>query len=189
MTNTTLNTSDLTPVFPDDTLRRAADLAANPYRPLWTGASGEQSSGEAVARHLEATSALLERDGWIRAYDHGKDWATGTHLGDDDSMSVKDMLRQLLHLIRDEIGTAPHRTLSTALRHVGEAGRDGDTDTAAVASEVLDLIIRAHTGAEYARATPWSERQHRTHADITALLAAGARFARAYGPAATQAGK
>ncbi len=183
-----MNTSTLTTpaatavVFTDDTLRRAAELAGDAYPPLWIGPSGEQSSGEAVARHLEATSVLLEKDGWIRAYDYGKDWSSGALLAADDSMSVKDMLKQLLHLIREEAGTEPHRTLATALRHVGEAGRHGDTDTVSIASNVLDLLIRAHTGAEYARATPWSERQHRTHADITALLAASARFARAYGP-------
>ncbi|GAA2733368.1 hypothetical protein [Streptomyces nogalater] len=51
-----------------------------------------------------------------------------------------------------------------------------------MAGHVLDRLIQAHTGSATARATPWSERQHRTHADITALLSAGARFARTYGP-------
>ncbi|MEU6102788.1 DUF6197 family protein [Streptomyces flaveolus] len=172
-------------LFSGETLRKAAELAADSYLPLWTGPSGEESSGEAVARHLEATIALLDKDGWIRAYDHGKDWSTGAHLADDDSMSVRDMLRALLRFVREESGTDPHRTLSTALRHVGESGEGGDTDTASVAGYVLDRVIQAHTGSDSARATPWSERQHRTHADITALLTAGARFARTYGPRTT----
>ncbi|MEV0695279.1 hypothetical protein [Streptomyces sp. NPDC050388] len=170
-------------VFTDATLRKAQEIAASSYLPVWTGPSGEESSGEAVARHLEATIALLEKDGWIRAYDYGKDWSTGAHLADDDSMTVKDMLRALLRFVREESGTDPQRTLSTALRHVGEAGEAGDTDTANVAGYVLDRVIQAHTGSDSARATPWSERQHRTHADVTALLRAGARFARTYGPA------
>ena len=170
-------------VVTDEALSKAADLAADYYRPVWTGPSGEESSGEAIAHHLEATIILLDKDGWIRTYDHGKDWSTGTDLADDDSMTVKAMLKSLLRVVRDEIGSDPHRTLPTALRHVGEGGGHGDTDTAQVASVVLNLVIRAHTGSETALATPWSERLTRTHADITALLTAGARFARTYGPA------
>ncbi|MBD9730379.1 hypothetical protein IGX29_00830 [Streptomyces sp. H28] len=171
-------------VFTDATLRKAQEITAASYLPVWTGPSGEESSGEAVARHLEATITLLNEDGWIRAYDHSRDWSTGADLADDDSMTVKDMLRALLRFVREESGTEPQRTLSTALRHVGEAGEAGDTDTASVAGYVLDRVIQAHTGSDSARAIPWSERQHRTHADITALLTAGARFARAYGPGA-----
>ncbi|MFJ9855279.1 hypothetical protein [Streptomyces sp. NPDC101150] len=169
-------------VFTNETVHRAADLAADAYRPVWTGPSGEESSGEAVARHLEAAIALLDKDGWVRTYNYGKDWSNGADLADDDSMTVKAMVRALLRFVRDESGTDPQRTLSTALRHVGEDGGHGDTDTAYAAGFVLDLVIQAHTGSDSARATPWSERQHRTHVDITALITAGARFARAYGP-------
>ncbi|MFE0580222.1 hypothetical protein [Streptomyces sp. NPDC058874] len=169
-------------VFSDVTLSKAAERAADSYQPLWIGPSGEESSGEAVARHLEATIALLDKDGWIRAYDYGKDWSAGADLADDDSMTVKAMLRALIRFVRDESGTDPQRTLATALRHVGESGVHGDSDTACVAGYVLDRVIQAHTGADSARAQAWSERQHRTHADITALLTAGARFARTYGP-------
>lgn len=172
-------------VFTDETLRTAAGLAADAhrYRPVWTGPSGEESSGDAVARHLEATIDLLDKNGWIRTYDHGTDWSTGTDLSDDDSMTVKAMLKSLMRVVRDEISTDPHRALPTALRHVGESGGHGDPDTADIATEVLNLVIRAHTGSESARATSWAERLTRTHADITALLTAGARFARAHGPA------
>ncbi|MFD8630371.1 hypothetical protein ACFV4E_42130 [Streptomyces hygroscopicus] len=169
-------------VFTDATLRRAQEIAADSYLPVWIGPSGEESSGEAVARHLEATIALLDKDGWIRVYDHSKDWSAGADLADDDSMTVKAMLRALIRVVRDESGTDPQRTLSTALRHVGEDGAHGDTDTACVAGYVLDRVIQAYTGSDSARATPWSERQYRTHADVTALLTAGARFARTYGP-------
>lgn len=170
-------------VFTDETLRKTADLATDFYRPVWTGPSGEESSGEAVARHLEATVALLDKEGWIRVYDQGKDWSTGVDIADDDSMTIKAMLKSLLRLVRDEIGTDPRRTLFTALHHVGEGGGHGDSDTAYIATMVLDLVIRAHTGSETASARPWSERLNRTHADITALLTAGARFAATYGPA------
>jgi len=172
-------------VFAGETLRTAASLATSGhrYRPLWTGPSGEESSGEAVARHLEATNALLDTDGWVRTYDQGKDWSTGTQVPDDDSMTVKAMLQALLRLIRDEAaGTDSRRTLSTALRHVGEGGH-GDPDTASIAIEVLGLVIQAHTGSDSASAVAWSERLTRTQADIAALLAAGSRFARTYGPA------
>ncbi|GGP80361.1 DUF6197 family protein [Streptomyces melanogenes] len=169
-------------VFSDVTLSTAAELAADSSQPLWIGPSGEESSGEAVARHLEATIALLDKDGWIRAYDYSKDWSASADLADDDSMTVKAMLRALIRFVRDESGTDPQRPLGTALRHVGEAGVHGDTDTAYVAGFVLDRVIQAHTGSDSARATPWSERQHRTHADITALLTVGAQFARTYGP-------
>jgi hypothetical protein len=170
-------------VFTDETLRKAAALAGERYRPVWTGASGEESSGEAVARHLEATSALLDKDGWIRAYDYSSDWTKGAETADEDSMTLKDMVKSLLRMARDSVGNDSRRTLRTALRHVGEGSPHGDTDTDTVASEVLDLLIKAHTGSSDARAVPWSERLHRTHADITALLTAGARFARTYGPA------
>ncbi|MEU1128351.1 hypothetical protein ABZ383_00545 [Streptomyces sp. NPDC005900] len=169
-------------VFTDATLRRAQEITADSYLPVWIGPSGEESSGEAVARHLEAAIALLDKDGWICAYDHSKDWSAGADLADDDSMTVKAMLQALIRFVRDESGTSPQRTLATALRHVGEDGSHGDTDTAYVAGLILDRVIQAHTGSDSAHAMPWSERQHRTHADITALLTAGARFARTYGP-------
>ncbi|MFD5914878.1 DUF6197 family protein [Streptomyces tuirus] len=182
------NTTTLAPaapsvVFTDETLRKAATLARERHWPVWTGPSGEECSGEAVARHLEATTELLDKGGWLRTYDYSSDWTKGTDAGDEDSMTVKDMLKSLLRMARDSVGNDPRRTLRTALRHVGEGSPHGDTDTDLVACEVLDLLIKAHTGASGARAVPWSERLHRTLADINALLAAGARFARTYGPA------
>lgn len=175
-----------TAVFTDETLRKAAGLVADHYRPLWTGPSGEESSGEAVAVHLEAAIALLDKDGWTRTHDHSKAWSTGASISDDDFRTVESMLKALLLQMRDEIDNDPQRTLSTALHHVGAGGGQGDPDTASISSDVLDMVVRAHTGTDSARATAWSERLARTYADITALLNAGARFARAYGPGTTK---
>ncbi|MFF8717511.1 hypothetical protein ACF07T_39865 [Streptomyces sp. NPDC015184] len=171
-----------TVVFTDGTLSTAADLATDAYRPLWTGPSGEESTGEAVARHLDAARALLDKDGWVRPTSSSADDLAARIPADDDSMTVKAMLQALLRFVRDDIATtAGPRTLFTALLHVGESD-EGDSDTRDIAGEVLTLVIQAHTGSPTARATPWSERLDRTHADIDALLAAGAEFARTYGP-------
>ncbi|MGP3637226.1 DUF6197 family protein [Streptomyces sp. 24-1644] len=171
-------------VFTEATLRKAQELTTDSYLPVWIGPSGEESTGEAVARHLEATVALLDKDGWIRAHKYDRDGAIGATLADDDSMTVKEMVRALLRFVREESDDTPdpQRPLYTALRQVAEDGEHGDTDTAFVAGCILDRLIQAHTGSASARATAWSERQHRTHADITALLCAGARFAFIYGP-------
>ncbi|MFG3398573.1 DUF6197 family protein [Streptomyces parvus] len=177
-------------VFTEATLRKAQELAAQSYGSVWTGPSGEESSGEAVARHLEATAALLDKDGWIRATTYFRDRdqvrTSDASPADDESLTVKQMVRAVLRFLHDDIGPDldPRRTLDTALRHVGEDDAHGSTDTATVAGYVLDRLIQAHTGSASARATAWSERQHRTHADITALLTAGARFSRTYGPSA-----
>ncbi|MEU9321454.1 hypothetical protein [Streptomyces sp. NPDC048295] len=172
-------------VFTAETLRKAAELEADAYRPLWIGPSGEESTGEAVARHLDATLALLDKDGWDRVMHFGTDDSTSHIPADDDSMTVKAMLKALLRFIREDIASAKthRRTLFAALRHVGESD-DGDSDTRDIAGEALTLLIQAHTGSPTARATPWSERLGRTHADITALLTAGAEFARTHGPGA-----
>ncbi|MEU6503881.1 hypothetical protein ABZ895_30545 [Streptomyces californicus] len=191
MPKTTPQTTASGVVFTEATLTAAQELLTESYGSVWIGPSGEESSGEAVARHLEAAVALLDKDGWsrIQTYNYNRAQSSGSadaDLADDESMTVKQMLRALLRFVRNEIESDidldPRRSLSTALRHVGEDGAHGDTDTAVVADYVLDRLIQAHTGSASARATAWSERQHRTHADITALLCAGARFARAYGP-------
>ncbi|TBO60231.1 hypothetical protein EYS09_07960 [Streptomyces kasugaensis] len=176
-------------VFTDETLRKAADRAAAAYRPVWIGRSGEQSSGEAVARHLEATLALLDKDGWVRTLDFSTMWSTSSPglVDVTETTTVKTMLKSVIRFLKDEFGDGDHdpsRDLFTALCHVGDSGAHGDSDTARIAGDVLDLVIRAHTGANAAFATRWSERLNRTHADITALLTAGAKFARTYGPGA-----
>ncbi|GAA1316230.1 hypothetical protein OG887_44220 (plasmid) [Streptomyces sp. NBC_00053] len=188
-TNTTpaLNTTTAPAlVFSDETLTAAAALADHAYSPLWIGPSGEQSTGEAVARHLDATIVLLDQDGWTRTTTYTTP-STGLP-ADDTGMTVKDMVRALLRLIRDEIDTPVSRhSLSTALNRVG-GGDQGDPDTAWIAGNVLDVIVRAHTGSASARAFPWSERLVRTHEDIVALLTAGAAFARAHGPSTDSVG-
>ncbi|MFE7268037.1 hypothetical protein ACFU9B_39550 [Streptomyces sp. NPDC057592] len=180
-TTPALNTTAAAVVFSDETLTAAAALADDAYSPLWIGPSGEQSTGEAVARHLDATIVLLDQDGWTRTTTYTT--PTSTDLpADDTGMTVKDMVRALLRLIRDEIDAPVSRhSLSTALNRVG-GGDQGDPDTAWIAGSVLDVVVRAHTGSDSARAFPWSERLVRTHEDIVALLTAGAAFARAYGP-------
>ncbi|PVC80782.1 hypothetical protein DBP19_35430 [Streptomyces sp. CS090A] len=176
-------------LFTDATLRKTQEITADSYGSVWIGPSGEESSGEAVARHLEGAVALLDKDGWSRVTTYFRDrdegQASDANPADDESLTVKQMIRAVLRFLHDGIDTEldPRRTLNAALHQVGEDGAHGDPDTARVASGVLDRLIQAHTGSASARATAWSERQHRTHADITALLRAGARFARTYGPA------
>src|ERR1700761_3422689 len=92
-------------VFTDETLRKAADLAAASYRPVWIGPSGEESTGESVDRHLEAAIAVLDQDGWIRAHSYTSSPSGTDLLPDDDSMTVKAMLRALLRWVRDESET------------------------------------------------------------------------------------
>lgn len=168
-----------TTVFRDDVLAKAAVIAADAYRPVWVGPSGEESSGESVALHLEATVELLEMHGWSRT--HAVDPAAD--LPDDDTMTVEEMVRALLQFIREDCSPVTSRTLASAVNHIGVVGEHGDPDTASIGSGVMDFIIQAHTGSVTAHATPWSERAHRTLADVTALLNASAQFARLHGPA------
>ncbi|EHM31520.1 hypothetical protein OG582_39395 (plasmid) [Streptomyces anulatus] len=164
---------------------KAAQLALDSYRPLWTGNSGEQSIGEAVARHLDATITLLDTDGWTRTWS----WPTppdSTLPATDDETSVRDMVRALLDYVREEDSATvrtSQRTVTTALGYIGGT-EHGDPDTRDIAQDVLNVLVQALTDNTDARFTAWSERLTRTHADITALLAAGARFARTYGPGA-----
>ncbi|MFJ2153291.1 hypothetical protein ACIOHB_31590 [Streptomyces microflavus] len=179
--------------FTETTLGKTQELLAQSFGSVWTGPSGEESSGEAVARHLEATVALLDKDGWspvtVYVQDRHEDQSSDANPADDESLTVKQMVRAVLRYLHDgpDIDLDPRRTLDDALRHVGEDGAHGDPDTARVAGYVLDRLIQAHTGSANSRATAWAERQHRTHADITALLMAGARLARSHGPAAVPA--
>ncbi|MFF3775754.1 hypothetical protein [Streptomyces sp. NPDC002232] len=180
-----MTTTSTAAVFTNEILARAADLARDSYRPVWTGGSGEETTGESIARHLDAANILLATTGWARTYPSPT--PVSTALPAIQTMSIKDMLSEMLIVVRDEITTAgAPRTLPMALEHVAH-GEDGDSDTRYVASEVLTLLIRALTRHDQAAATPWTERQHRTHQDVSALLTAGARFARTYGPNAPQA--
>ncbi|MFF9638809.1 hypothetical protein ACF1D2_30045 [Streptomyces bacillaris] len=182
MTTQTLTAAPAVVITPE-MLERASQLALDSYRPLWTGESGEQSTGEAVARHLDATIALLDKDGWTRTWSWPTE-PTGTLPATDDETSVREMVRALLDYVREEEGaTARGRTALTALGHIGGT-EHGDPDTRDIAQDVLNLLVQALTNNTNARFAAWSERRNRNHADITALLAAGARFARTYGPGA-----
>jgi hypothetical protein len=182
-TPTVTTIAPATVVFSDEMLARAAEIEEKQpaYRSAWTGSSGEQSSGESVARHLEAARALLNKRGWARTWSD-----TGTTPAidaDDDTLTVKAMVRLLLRLVLDEIGASRGPlTLWGALREIDDTDQ-GDSDTRRAADRVLDLLVQALTGTTTAQAGAWSERQHRTHADINALLDAGISFARTYGPA------
>ncbi|WP_030554211.1 DUF6197 family protein [Streptomyces exfoliatus] len=180
-----MTTSTITvTVFTDEVLARAAELARDSYLPGWTGASGEESTGESVARHLESAAVLLEADGWTRTYNHGPD--VSAELPAIESMSTQAMVREVLLAVREETAATAPRTLSMALDHAARGG-NGDADTRDVAYEVLNRVVRALTGHDQARATAWAERLHRTRKDITDLLDAGARFARTHGPGAAEA--
>ncbi|MEU9678718.1 hypothetical protein AB0D92_35140 [Streptomyces parvus] len=160
-----------------EVMEQAAALAADLYRPLWTGSSGEQSTGETVARHLEAAADLLDETGWIRT------WAVEAgHLGPvEDGASTEAMLRQLIDYIREEDDRGKPLTAVTAVDRV--AGTEhGDGDTRDIAQEVLSLLVQAATGHPAARFGAWAERQHRTHAEISLMFTAGALFARTHGP-------
>ncbi|MFC9183327.1 hypothetical protein ACFTZJ_21960 [Streptomyces globisporus] len=171
-------------VITRSTLHKAQELAALSYGSVWTGPSGEESSGEAVARHLEATAALLATNGWDRIWTP----PTPAQLAEADAAATTEtMLRQLLDYIREEERSASGRlTAGDALNRVARTA-DGDPDTGRIAGDVLDLVVVALTGHPSARFGYWSERLNRTFADITALLTAGALFARTYGPAPERA--
>ncbi|MER7750249.1 hypothetical protein ABT013_33835 [Streptomyces bacillaris] len=174
-------------VITTETLEKAAQLARDLHSPLWISHSGEQSSGESVARHLDATDVLLDTVGWTRTWTKP---SPGQLPPSDPGASAEDMLRQLLAYLRDE-DEALHSdgplTAVDALAHT-EGTEHGDTDTRSIALDVLTLLVRALTGQSDAHFAPWEARLHRTHADITALLAAAARFARTYGPGAPHSG-
>lgn len=159
--------------------RTVAELLATETDP-WRGPSGEHVTGESVATHLEATIALLERDGWARTYAMTE---TGTEEGaPGDTSTVRDMLRWLIRIVRAEYETTP-RTLDLVLSTVSGSA-SGDQDTAAAAGTVLQAVLRARTGARYVAISAWAGRLDRTWPQVRDLLVEAAEAARAYGPAA-----
>lgn len=151
------------------------DVAAK-YDTFWTGPSGETVTGEAAARHLDATRELLERDGWVRSYDHSDQ---DVEMPAEDA-SVKDMIRQLFRVIRDAVASDKRRTLGVAVFHVTSS--DGDDDTQQAAIRILDVILRARTGADFASHGAWASKLGRTWEEVADLLTEAATFARAHGP-------
>ncbi|MEU5137504.1 hypothetical protein [Streptomyces californicus] len=160
-------------------LEQAAQVVSVAHRSIWTGASGEQSSGEAVARHLESAAGLLVSYGWTRTWSMP---AAGQLAPADATASAETMLRQLLDYIREEDSSPGPITAVTALtRTAGTA--HGDPDTSDIAQALLNVLVQVLTGSPTARFVPWSERLHRAPADIRAMFTAAAAFARTYGPA------
>ncbi|MCY0922356.1 hypothetical protein OS965_30060 [Streptomyces sp. H27-G5] len=144
----------------------------------WIGWSGELVQGAAVARHLEAAAVLLERDGWVRLHiENGPSPVPA----DEESMSVKEMVRQLLRMVREAMGAEKQRSLSEALADV-KYSAVSDDDTWTVTMRVLDAVVRARTGSRSARHDSWAGKLGRTYAEVAELLAVGAEFARGHGP-------
>lgn len=142
---------------------------------FWFGPSGELVSGASVAAHLEATLALLSRDGWVRDYEHD---SSTPDLNVADDASTKSMLRQLLALARDVFGSGDKRlTLTVALYRARSEGA-GDDDTWAVAIRILEAILRARTGALTARYDAWAGKLGRTEEQVVELLGEAVTLAR-----------
>ena len=155
----------------------AAELAAK-NNTFWTGPSGETVTGEATAHHLDTTRKLLERDGWVRNYGNDDQDVEMP----DENASVKDMIRHLFRVIRDAVGTDKRCTLSSGIYAVTRSD-DGDDDTEQTATRVLDVILRARSGANSAFYASWASKLGRTWEEVSDLLTEAAEFARTYGPA------
>ncbi|MGW6741677.1 DUF6197 family protein [Streptomyces sp. NPDC055025] len=161
-------------------LKAAAEISAkNNY--FWVGRSGELAAGPSVAIFLDAVAERLTLDGWARTYDTQDEVSTASLAVASDA-SIRSMLRQLIGFFVEEFGSRREPlTLWSAMSRTS-AGRFGDTDLLAVGDRILDAIVQARTGSDRAQSGAWSERLGRTHDEITELLAAGAEFARTYGP-------
>ncbi|MFF9631762.1 DUF6197 family protein [Streptomyces fradiae] len=165
-----------------DTIQAASTLLAD-RSDTWTGMSGETVTGAAVARHLDTVADLLARHGWVRSYSDTD--SDGVDIADDESMTVKDMLRTVLRIARTLVSVGdPRLTLWSAMKQASRSDFS-DSDTHRVAERVLDALIKARTGGSgYVSHDSWSERVGRTRDDIAALLAAGADLAHQHGPTA-----
>lgn len=197
-----MSTTEITPqTGQGDILERAADIMREPQFPpsnperlpaarrdeeerFWTGCSGERMTGEEVARHLESALAILDRGGWDRTFQYTDEIDAAKGLDkvlDDDSLSVKGIVKGLLRLVRDLLHEGPDRTLSGAMWRAREANL-GDRDTGWVAGRCMDAVLSARSGSKRANYRPWSERVGRTQAEVMDLLTTAAAFARRYGP-------
>ncbi|MGY5634205.1 DUF6197 family protein [Streptomyces sp. UC1A3] len=167
----------MTKTFPSAAFAQAVtDVAGTPG--FWTGPSGEETPGELVAAHLEAVLTLLEKRGWVRVRDN--DEAANLPDPDDDTLSVKAMLRGLLRLVRDSLLDTGPLTFTTAWYEMNVA--DGDART--IAGRLLDELVRARTGNRSAYAEPWVSKYGRTFDEVRDLLGTAASFARMHGPRA-----
>lgn len=169
----------------------AAQLADQSYRSIWTGSSGETITGEQAARHLEAAAALMTERGWSRTYELTFESNTPEpefpSFDDAETLTIKAILLRLIKFARDlyvhetSYTVIKPLTLSDALSNIDD-GIHGDGDTRRVAEDILDVLLRAHTGAKSACCRRWSSKVGRTQEDVLELIAAGAMFARRYGP-------
>jgi hypothetical protein len=160
-----------------DTAAAVQIAAAEPR--LWPGPSGELATGEQVARHLDATLAILSGRGWVRV-DGDQDPELPAV---DESTSTKGLLLGFLRWVRDMATDSGPLTLSIALGRAQDAA--GDRDTWSVAGQVMGVLLRARTGALYASHTAWAEKQGRSFDEVRDLLETAAAFARTHGPSTT----
>lgn len=162
---------------------RAGKILATEYQTdhVWFDGSGVPVTGEETARHLEATLALLEEQGWRR------DWGIDDGPEDpgeiDESASVPAMLRHLIRMltsvIRYEYFSGPEGLLlSQAADRVG-------SDVSRVSEACMELVLRARTGAPSASYRSWAGRADRTFDEVRDLLVEAAGFARRFGPEVT----
>jgi cytochrome P450 len=167
MTTTVSSFADITP---DQT------IANHPT--FWTGPSGEQTTGNDIATHLDAALALLETRGWSRNNDD-----PDPELPDaDESMSVKTILLSLLRAARSMTTDRGPLTLTSALNRTQDTA--GDQDTRWIADQVMNALVSAHTGTSHALHGAWVAKRTRTWHEVRDLLTAASAFARAYGPSA-----
>lgn len=160
--------------------RTVAELLADDTD-MWRGPSGENVNGEAAARHLEATAALLERDGWTRVYD--TTGPTAEEPAPGDSSTLRERFAWIFRVVRSEYDSNPARTLGVALLAVSNSA-SGDADTESAAEAVLRAVLRARTGARYVQLSAWASRLNRTWPQVRDLLTEAAAVAREFGPAA-----
>lgn len=155
----------------------AAKIAAAEGR-FWQGPSGELATGEQVARHLDATLAILSDRGWARV-DGDQDPELPAV---DEAMSTKALLQSLFRWVRDMARDSGPLTLLIAKGRAQDAV--GDQDTRLVAGRVMDTLLRARSGALYVSSDAWAGKQGRTFDEVRDLLETAAAFARTHGPAA-----
>ncbi|MFF7023022.1 hypothetical protein ACFY97_18715 [Streptomyces klenkii] len=73
----------------------------------------------------------------------------------------------------------PHPTIYDALEESALDGA-GDWDSRCAARDVMELLIRAQSGASYADYEAWNLRRGRRFEDVAALMLLAAAFARRY---------
>jgi hypothetical protein len=142
---------------------------------FWVGYSGETIPGAEVADYLDALCGLLEQHGWIPTYRQDDPEIPDL----DESMSLKTMFLSAWRYVREALGPDRGPLTLTAAQLRVDSG-----DAAVVGERVLNALVAGLTGTSSAIAVAWVGRRGRTWDEVRNLLAAGADFARAHGPAA-----